>query len=62
MQPEEILSHLDSRFRLLRARDRGVEPRHQTLLAAIDWSYQELPPEARDIMDRLGVMTGSFDL
>ena len=62
LQPEEILARLDQRFRILRGRDRTVEPRHQTLAATIDWSYQQLEPVQQDLMDRLGVLTGSFDL
>jgi predicted ATPase len=61
MSPAEISGHLDERFRLLTGGRRlGVE-RHQTLRAAVDWSYALLGDEERALFDRLGVFAGSFD-
>jgi predicted ATPase/class 3 adenylate cyclase len=62
LQPSEIGGLLDERFRLLTgSRRRGVE-RHQTLKAAIDWSYALLGELERSVFDRLGVFAGSFDV
>jgi tetratricopeptide (TPR) repeat protein len=61
MSPAEISGHLDERFRLLTGGRRlGVE-RHQTLRAAVDWSYALLADAERALFDRLGVFAGSFD-
>ena len=40
--PATLLVHLDQRFELLSAGARTVLPRHRTLRAAIDWSYDLL--------------------
>ncbi|HKW58780.1 MAG TPA: LuxR C-terminal-related transcriptional regulator [Candidatus Dormibacteraeota bacterium] len=58
----DIEARLNDRFRLLKATVRATLPRHQTLRAAVDWSYQQLDAEARDTFRRLGVFPGSFDL
>jgi predicted ATPase len=55
MGPAEIAGHLDERFRLLTGGRRGRVERHQTLGAAIDWSYSLLSPAERTVFDRLGV-------
>ena len=61
MGPDEIAGLLDERFRLLTGgRRRGVE-RHQTLRAAVEWSYALLDERGRMVFDRLGVFAGSFD-
>ena len=61
MSPAEIAGHLDERFRLLAGgRRRGVE-RHQTLRAAIEWSYSLLTEAERAVFDRLGVFPTSFE-
>ena len=60
MSPSEISGYLDERFRLLTGGRRlGVE-RHQTLRAAVDWSYALLGADERTIFDRAGVFAGSF--
>jgi predicted ATPase len=40
---EQIAARLEDRFDLLTSRSRTAFPRHQTLRAAIDWSYDLLP-------------------
>jgi predicted ATPase len=58
----DLAAHLDDRFRLLTAGRRTALPRHQTLGAALDWSYQLLPEEERTVLRRLSVFAGDFPL
>jgi len=58
----EISSRLDQRFRLLTGGSRTALPRHQTLRALIDWSYDLLNPEERTVLDRLSVFAGGWTL
>ena len=59
---EQIAERLDDRFRLLTGGSRTVMPRHQTLRAAIDWSFDLLPDEERAVLWRLSVFSGVFTL
>lgn len=58
----QIAARLDDTFRLLTAGSRGALPRHQTLRAAIDWSYELLVPEERALLRRLAVFAGGWTL
>src|SRR4051812_34364084 len=62
MAPAEIADRLDERFRLLTDGRRSTVQRHQTLRAAVDWSYALLTDTERAMFDRLGVFAGTFDL
>jgi predicted ATPase/class 3 adenylate cyclase len=62
LPPEEIASRLDDRFRLLVARRRRSERRHQTLQAALDWSHDLLDEPSRALFRRLSVFAGRFGL
>jgi predicted ATPase/class 3 adenylate cyclase len=62
LSPTELLTRLDDRLRLLRAGGSLTEPRHQTLRAAVDWSYALLDDDQQRFYDRLSVFAGSFDL
>jgi predicted ATPase len=44
LSPQQIADRLSGQFRVLVSRDRHASPRHQTLSATIDWSYQLLSP------------------
>ncbi len=59
---EQILDRLDDRFRLLVSGRRGTPARHQTLQAAIAWSYELLRERERALFERLAVFAGSFAL
>jgi predicted ATPase/DNA-binding SARP family transcriptional activator len=59
---DQIAARLDDRFRLLTHGSRTASPRHQTLRAVVDWSYDLLDPPARRLFDRLGVFVGGFTL
>ncbi|MDB5480907.1 MAG: Signal transduction response regulator Disease resistance protein Tetratricopeptide [Caulobacteraceae bacterium] len=53
---------LDSRLSLLWQGRRTALPRHQTLNAALDWSFDLLTDLERTILRRLAVLTGAFAL
>jgi len=57
-----IASHLTDRFTLLTSGSRTAPPRHQTLRATVDWSYELLLPQERLVLQRLTVFAGSFTL
>ncbi|HKQ25771.1 MAG TPA: winged helix-turn-helix domain-containing protein [Burkholderiales bacterium] len=59
---EGLAARLDDRFRLLTGGHRTALPRHQTLRATLDWSYELLPATERVILRRLSVFAGSFTL
>ena len=57
---EEIRARLDDRFRLLTGGSKTALGRRQTLLAAIQWSYDHLSPDQQQLFRRLSVfVTGS---
>jgi predicted ATPase/class 3 adenylate cyclase/DNA-binding CsgD family transcriptional regulator len=58
----EISSRLGQRFRLLTGGSRTALPRHQTLRALIDWSYDLLNPGEQLLLDRLSVFAGGWTL
>jgi predicted ATPase len=58
MTPAELARGLDHRFETLAGGRRGAVQRHQTLRAAIDWSYDLLPGPERRLLARLSVFAG----
>ena len=59
---EQIARRLNDRFRLLTGGSRTVLERHQTLRAAIDWSYNLLSPPEQVLFQRLSVFVGGWTL
>jgi non-specific serine/threonine protein kinase len=59
---EEIAKRLEDRFRLLTAGSRTALPRHQTLRALIDWSYNILSEAQQALLLRLSVFAGAWTL
>jgi predicted ATPase/class 3 adenylate cyclase len=59
---EKIARRLDDRFRLLTGGSRTALERHQTLRAAIDWSYNLLPTAEQVLFRRLSVFIGGSTL
>lgn len=57
-----MAERLDDRFRVLTGGPRSADARHQTLQAAVDWSWDLLPSGEQDLLARLAVFPGSFDL
>jgi len=60
--PELVLSRLNERFALLIGGRRTALPRHQTLRAMLDWSYELLPEAERCLLRRLGIFAAGFTL
>ena len=57
-----IAAHLKDRLRLLTRGRRTALPRHQTLEAALDWSYDLLSERERATLRRLAIFPGNFSL
>jgi predicted ATPase len=57
-----IASRLDDRFHLLTGGSRAAAPRHQTLQALIDWSYEQLLESERLVLRRLSIFAGGWSL
>jgi predicted ATPase/DNA-binding winged helix-turn-helix (wHTH) protein len=57
-----VVSRLDHPLRLPTTRRRTTAPRHQTLRAALDWSYRLLTEGEQRALRRLSVFAGSFTL
>lgn len=55
-----IRETLGNRLETLRVKTRDILPRHRSLRAAIDWSYDLLEEEARRLFRRLSVFAGGF--
>ncbi len=60
--PDQIAARLGDRFRLLAGGARTAMPRHQTIRALVDWSYELLPEQERTLFCRLGVFAGDWSL
>jgi non-specific serine/threonine protein kinase len=59
---EQIRARLDDCFRLLAGGGKGLLPRHQTLLATLEWSETLLIDEERRLMRALSVFAGGWTL
>ncbi|MDR7458120.1 MAG: tetratricopeptide repeat protein [Armatimonadota bacterium] len=59
---QEIATRLEDRFRLLTGGPRSSLPHHQTLEAAIEWSYDLLAEDERRLFRHLSVFAGGFTL
>lgn len=57
-----LTDNLNNRFAILTQGRRTALPRQQTLRATMDWSYELLTAEERDLIARLAVFTGRFSL
>jgi predicted ATPase/DNA-binding SARP family transcriptional activator len=62
LSAEEIEACLADRFRFLGWRRPVADPRHQTLKAAIGWSYELLSGQERRVFGGLSVFAGGFTL
>jgi predicted ATPase/DNA-binding winged helix-turn-helix (wHTH) protein len=57
-----VADGLDDRFRLLVGGRRTALPRHRTLRATLDWSYELLSENERAVLRRLAIFPGGFEL
>jgi predicted ATPase/DNA-binding winged helix-turn-helix (wHTH) protein len=57
-----LADRLDQRFRLLAMPERGASPRHRTLLAVMDWSFNLLTPPEQVLLRMMAVFSGGADL
>ena len=62
LSPSAMLARLESRLQLLTGGARDLPARHQTLRAAMDWSYQLLNAEEQKLFRRLSVFAGGCTL
>ncbi len=59
---DELAAGLRDCFRVLATGKRGGLPRHQTLRAAVEWSFALCTPAERRLWARMSVFPGSFDI
>ena len=59
---EDIADRLTDRFRFLVSWRRLSAARHRTLREAMDWSFELLAPDERQLLARLSVFAGRFTL
>jgi predicted ATPase/DNA-binding SARP family transcriptional activator len=62
MSIDQLASRLDDRFRLLTSGSRTALPRHRTLRAMVDWSWELLTDAERVVLRRLSVFSGGASL
>lgn len=62
MTPHEVLDRIDERLRLLQTRNPDLPPRQRGLRGAIDWSYDLLGEEDKQLFAQLAVFAGGFTL
>ena len=58
----QLAARLDDRFRLLTGGSRAALPRHRTLRAVVDWSWDLLDESERALLRRLSVFVGGSTL
>jgi non-specific serine/threonine protein kinase len=59
---EQIRARLDDRFRLLTGGSKTALPRHQTLRAALQWSYDQLAADEQRLLRLLSAFVGGWTL
>jgi predicted ATPase/transcriptional regulator with XRE-family HTH domain len=62
LAPRQIAERLDRRFRLLADTEHRALPRHQTMTALIDWSYDLLTAREQEVFEELAVFAGGCTL
>jgi predicted ATPase len=62
LDPDTLLARLEQRLPLLTGGARDAPERQQTLRATIEWSFDLLPEELRQVFARLAVFAGTFSL
>ena len=62
MSINQLANRLDDRFRLLTSGSRTALPRHRTLRAVVDWSWELLTDAEQMVLSRLSVFSGGASL
>jgi predicted ATPase/class 3 adenylate cyclase len=62
LSPEQILQRLSDRLKLLTGGARDMPLRHQTLRAALEWSYDLLTSTEQALFAKIAVFSGGFTL
>lgn len=62
MSVDQLADRLDDRFRVLTGGSRTALPRHRTLRAMVDWSWELLTDAERTVLRRLSVFVGGASL
>jgi len=62
MAIDQLANRLDDRFRLLTGGSRTALPRHKTLRAVVDWSWELLTDAERMVLRRFSVFSGGASL
>ncbi|HZY98671.1 MAG TPA: NB-ARC domain-containing protein, partial [Candidatus Baltobacteraceae bacterium] len=60
LTPRQLAQKLHERFRVLTAGDRSALPRHQTMRALIDWSYDLLAEREQAIFREVSIFVNGF--
>ena len=60
LSPQAILSRLDHRLKLLTGGARDLPTRQQTMSGAVEWSYELLTDDEKQLFRRLAVFAGGF--
>ncbi|TWI49742.1 putative ATPase [Pseudoduganella flava] len=61
-QPRELAARLDARLQLLKGGRRTAPPRHRSLRATLEWSWDTLTATERTVLCRLALCAGPFTL
>jgi predicted ATPase len=61
MSPMEILADLEARLGALGGGSRLAPPRHRTVRATVEWSYELLDPAEQRALRNMSVFVGGFD-
>lgn len=62
LPPEQLAARLDQAFDLVSSRSSTGLPRHRTLRALIDWSFDLLSPGERTLLETVSLFAGGFTL
>jgi predicted ATPase len=62
LTPKQLSQRLHERFRVLTGGDRTALPRHQTMRALIDWSYDLLSEREQTIFRKVSIFVNGFTM
>ncbi len=62
LTPQQMLTRFQTHLKDLRSDDRGIVPRHRTIQATIEWSYNMLSEEEKLVFQRCAIFSGGWSL